>query len=151
MTSLRGPAPKDPSQRARTNPDTHPETFIDFKAARQPALPPGRNWCERTRTWWRKWGAAPQAELFTATDWESLLETAVIHNRFWSGVGDEKLAVELRRRVAQFGATPEDRLRLRWRWADVDKDEEKPKDKPAAKQRYAGLKVIRADKKAAGA
>lgn len=64
-------------------------------------------------------GASAQAELMTATDWSFLLDTALIHARFWSG--DPSVAGELRLRVAKFGATLEDRARLRIMFADADK------------------------------
>lgn len=68
-------------------------------------------WPAQTVAWWETWRTSAQASSFTATDWDFLLDTALLHARMWSG--DEKVAAELRLRVAKFGATPEDRLRLR--------------------------------------
>lgn len=78
-------------------------------------------WPERTREWWRMWAASPLSSEFTETDWSELLDTAMLHARFWSG--DHKVAPELRLRVAKFGATPEDRARLRIQFATADKVE----------------------------
>ena len=78
-------------------------------------------WPERTREWWRMWGESPLSSEFTETDWSELLDTAMLHARFWNG--DHKVAAELRLRVAKFGATPEDRARLRIQFATADKVE----------------------------
>ena len=78
-------------------------------------------WPERTREWWRMWRESPLSSEFTETDWSELLDTAMLHARFWSG--DHKVAPELRLRVAKFGATPEDRARLRIQFATADKVE----------------------------
>jgi hypothetical protein len=51
------------------------------------------------------------SQTFTTTDWDFLLDTAVLHNDLWSG--KTAVAAELRLRVAKFGASPEDRLRLK--------------------------------------
>ncbi|TCO47311.1 hypothetical protein [Actinocrispum wychmicini] len=47
----------------------------------------------------------------TGTDWDFLLDTALLHAELWSGVAS--VAPELRLRVGKLGATPEDRQRLR--------------------------------------
>jgi hypothetical protein len=70
-----------------------------------------RTWPAMTRRWWARWRKSPQAQTFTETDWDFLLETALIHRAFI--LGDLKQAAELRLRVAKYGATPEDRMRLR--------------------------------------
>jgi hypothetical protein len=98
-------------------------------------------WPERTRDWWRMWAESPLSGEFTSTDWSELLDTAVLHARFWKG--DVKLAGELRLRVAKFGATPEDRARLRITFAQADEAEEKRGESGsgAAKSRYKGLRL----------
>jgi hypothetical protein len=133
----RGPAPKDRSKRARRNDDGINKIVLPFTRAPQPELPNGaENWPTRTREWWKMWGEAAQAELFTAADWEFLLETALLHARFWAG--EAGFAAELRLRVAKFGATPEDRQRLRMEFA-----EDRPVNKPVDVQdRFANLRVI---------
>lgn len=121
----RGPAPKDPDERRRRNSDPVASTTIEAKVATQPELPDFNvvvkkgdamvvepfAWPERTREWWRVWGESPLTANYTSTDWDFLLDTAMIHARFWQG--DTSVAGELRLRVAKFGATPEDRARLR--------------------------------------
>lgn len=133
----RGPAPKDPNRRARVNKDPIPLRVITADPVEQPELPEFDlqveidgamisqrfEWPERTRDWWQMWAESPLSAEFTSTDWSELLDTAVLHARFWRG--DVKLASELRLRVAKFGATPEDRARLRIQFAQADEAEEK--------------------------
>ena len=68
-------------------------------------------WPSMTKRWWLNWRKSPQSQTFTDTDWDFLLETALLHRRFVKG--DASVAAELRLRVAKFGATPEDRMRLK--------------------------------------
>lgn len=133
----RGPAPKDPSRRARSNKDPIGLRVITAPPVEQPALPEfdlqveinGEvvaqrfEWAPRTREWWQMWGDSPLSAEFTATDWSELLDTALIHSRYWQG--DVKMASELRLRVAKFGATPEDRARLRIQFAQADEAEDR--------------------------
>lgn len=134
-----GPAPKDPRKRARTNSDPIPTTTLRFVHADQPPLPRGK-WPKRTRDWWRMWGESAQAELFTATDWDFLLDTATLHSALWEG--NLSVAPELRLRVAKFGATMEDRARLRIQFAQADEADAKRPAGSSAAERYADLRVL---------
>ncbi|WP_442803651.1 phage terminase small subunit [Streptomyces pseudogriseolus] len=146
----RGPQPKDPSRRARANKDPVPQTVLRFEQAEPPELPTLQMkvdgevvempWPERTVAWWEMWKASPQAEHFSSTDWDFLLDTALVHARFWSG--DLSAAGELRLRVAKFGATPEDRARLRMQFAQADEADSKRPAGSSSKKRYADLKVL---------
>lgn len=108
----RGPAPKDPSQRRRRNADPVPAVVVaPDSEVRGPELPGSYDWPAPTRAWWETWRSCAQAQTFTPTDWDFLLDTALLHAELWAGNG--AVASELRLRVAKFGATPEDRLRLR--------------------------------------
>lgn len=140
----RGPAPKDPAARRRRNADPVPKTVLsDDSQLRGPALPDdalpdGEAWHPRTLAWWETWRRSAQAQTFTATDWDFLLDTALMHHTMWLK-GKWEFASELRLRAAKFGATPEDRARLRMQIAV----EEKPAptgDKP--KSRYAHLRAV---------
>src|SRR5258705_801507 len=112
MMAGHGPAPKDPAKRRRRNADPVPTTTLAADGElRGPDLPADRGWPEETRRWWHTWRTSPQSQALTATDWDFLLDTAMLHAAFW--LGDVKVAAELRLRVAKFGATPEDRMRLR--------------------------------------
>lgn len=136
----RGPAPKDPSKlHPRSKRSPMPTTTVSPDGAvRGPELPDDRNWPARTQAWWETWRNSPQSQAFTASDWDFLLDTAVLHAAFWSG--NNTVAAELRLRVAKFGATPEDRLRLRMQ---IDEPEQ---PKPEAAQRggrYGHLRSVK--------
>ncbi|DAZ90140.1 Bacteriophage protein [Mycobacteroides abscessus subsp. bolletii] len=151
-----GPPPKDPNKRARRNAGPTPLRIIPATPVEQPPLPEfdlevtvdGEikaqrfKWPPRTVEWWQMWKDSPLSTEFTSTDWSELLDTAVLHARYWSG--DVKVAAELRLRVAKFGATPEDRARLRIQFAaanEADKKASQSGDKPAggSKNRYGPL------------
>lgn len=97
------------------------------------------SWPARTREWWSMWADSPLSEEFTSTDWSELMDTALLHAKFWSG--DTKLAGELRLRVAKFGATPEDRARLKIQFAAADEAEDRGRqrtERRGSKQPDAG-------------
>jgi hypothetical protein len=109
----RGPAPKESHSRAR---DTAPRrtpavTVVPDAVVRGPELPDEYEWPAATRAWWATWRESPQAQMFLPTDWDYLLDTAVLHAEFW--LGDRSVESGVRLRVAKFGATSEDRLRLK--------------------------------------
>jgi hypothetical protein len=114
----RGPAPKDSARRRRTNSDA--ATSLPLAAdgrVRGPQLPKdvlpnGEVWHSQTAKWWANWRRSAQATTFTATDWDFLVDTALMHHTMWSK-GRWEFAAEIRLRVAKFGATAEDRQRLR--------------------------------------
>lgn len=148
----RGPAPKDPSRRARSNKEPVALRVIETAREPQPELPEfdvqvkvdGElqsvrfEWPARTREWWAMWGESPLASDFTSTDWSELLDTARIHASFWSG--NLSAAAELRLRVAKFGATPEDRARLRIQFATADEAEaKKSSSRPSSRDRRGPL------------
>lgn len=144
----RGPAPKDPEQRRRRNADPTPATELAQDGAlRGPELPDlpvdegtGERpaWHPRTLAWWETWRRSAQAQQFMDTDWDFLVDTALMHHTMWSK-GRWEFAAELRLRAAKFGATPEDRARLRMKVTEVDPAEA---DKPR-QSRYSHLKVAK--------
>lgn len=132
-----GPPPKANGRKARRNKDTIETTVVRFEPAEQPTLPDDIPWPEATNRWWQMWAESPLSENFGVTDWDFLLDTALLHAQYWTG--DTSKAAEIRLRVAKFGATPEDRARLRIQFADADEKngaapkEEEPK---GSRQRY---------------
>ena len=137
----RGFAPKDPSRRARRNADPAPSQVLRFKPAAQPELPGGVVvWPKRTRQWWDMWGSAAQSDLFSCTDWDFLLDTALIHAAVWSG--DLGHAAELRLRVSKFGATPEDRARLRMVFAKAEGKDAARAPQFSSAERFADLRIL---------
>jgi hypothetical protein len=86
---------------------------------RGPALPKSvlldkETWHPRTVAWWATWRKSAQAKTFCGTDWDFLLDTALMHHVMWSK-GRWEFAAEIRLRVAKLGATSEDRKRLHMR------------------------------------
>lgn len=143
-----GPAPKDPRKRARRNADAIATTVLRHEVAEAPDLPSVQIeqdgklvefvWPTQTQLWWSMWRDSPQADTFGSTDWSFLLDTALLHARFW--LGNMSMAGELRLRVAKFGATPEDRARLRMQFAQADEaDAKRPAPVPA---QYGDLRVV---------
>jgi hypothetical protein len=105
-------------------------------------MPNGEAWPEITRQWWAMWGDDPLTEEYCATDWADLIDAAVLHGLYWSGV--VSVASELRLRVAKHGATQEDRARLRIQYAAADTAETK-RDRAKAGNgggRYSGLQAV---------
>lgn len=142
----RGPTPKDPSTRRRRNADPVPPTVlvVDDELRGDPlpegVLPAGELWHRRTRDWWKTWRASPQAQTFTATDWDFLIDTALMHHTMWSK-GRWEFGSELRLRVAKFGATPEDRARLRMQVQGTEAPAQPVESKPAG-GRYGHLRAV---------
>ena len=91
-----------------------------------PDLPLGKAWCKETRQWWDMWRRHEMAPKMEPSDWMHLLDTALLHNEYWMGVLPAaqmvSYAAEIRRRVAAFGATLEDRLKLRIKFANSDEN-----------------------------
>jgi hypothetical protein len=127
----RGPAPKDPSRRARTNKDALTLRVVEIVTADKPDLPEFDvevkvdgdlvmvpfEWPATTRDWWAMLEAHPLKGEFTELDWSYLLDTARLHASFWRG--NTSIASELRLREAKYGFTPEDRARLRIQFAQA--------------------------------
>jgi hypothetical protein len=135
----RGPAPKDPSEVRRRNAAPEPVAVAPDDQVRGPELPDGYEWPEETREWWQHWRESPQAQVFIATDWSYLLDTALLHADLW--LGDLSVAGELRLRVGKFGATPEDRLRLKIAVSEPPAAPTPPARRLSAAQRKRMLRV----------
>jgi hypothetical protein len=147
-----GPPPKDPTRRARRNSDPVPLRVVHAEPVAQPDLPTFEIevdgeliefvWPARTREWWGMWKDSPLSAEFTSTDWSELMDTAVLHARYWRG--QVSLAGEIRLRVAKFGATPEDRARLRITFANADEAEDRRggANGQTARERRAGTRRI---------
>ena len=109
----RGPAPKPELTRERDNARREAATtkVTDDGVLRGKPLPKETAWHPRTVAWWATWRKSPLAQTFTESDWDFLLDTALLHTEMWNG--ETKLAAEIRLRVSAFGSTPEARLRLK--------------------------------------
>ena len=130
----RGPAPKGTLSRERDQArrDALTLTVSVDGTVRGPDLPDVADWPSQTLAWWETWRRSPQSSTFTDTDWDFLIDTALLHADYWTG--NLAVAGELRLRAAKFGATPEDRQRLRLEVTGPD-------DKPAARPRSAARRA----------
>jgi hypothetical protein len=145
-----GPAPK--ARKVRRNADPIAQTVLRWERAEAPELPTFEierdgelrefTWPARTREWWQMWIDSPQSDHFGSSDWQYLLDTALIHARLWRG--DLSAAAELRLRVAAFGATPADRARLRMVFAEADGADQGRGSSggPSARERYGNLRPL---------
>lgn len=134
--------PKDPQQRRRRNADPVATTYVSEDGQlRGPALPLNRDWPVETKAWWTSWRASAQSQTFTKSDWDFLLDTALLHAALWQG--NLTAATELRLRLSKFGATPEDRARLRMHVRGPEADEPaKPDQAPGGRGRYGHLRAV---------
>lgn len=131
MSVYNGNMPKEEGDAVNRNPRVFDRLQLEWDGQiRGPALPRGRKWCKRTKEWWQMWRTSPQSMVMTDSDWEAMLEAALLHNMLWTvkvtvdrnGVATEvplspsemsTISAELRRKVAAYGATYEDRAKLR--------------------------------------
>lgn len=141
----RGPAPKDPKRRARTNADPIPTTQLEFRRGVPPELPETVDWHPQTLRWWEVWTNSAQTTIMTDVDWQYMLITAMLVNQFWNRA-HWTLAAEIRLREAKMAATPEDRARLRIQLVEADAAEGNSRpwhdEAPASKQRYGELRAL---------
>lgn len=121
--------PKDDSVRQRRNAPPIPTTILDRRKDDKligPDLPKEYSWGKRTRDWWDMWRRSEIAVRMEPSDWEHLLDTANLHNEFWSRslqpATMTSYAAEIRRRVAALGGTLEDRLKLRIKFSDLPEE-----------------------------
>ena len=110
-----GPVPKDGATRRRRNKPAAPASSVAVDGqVRGPALPSlgdDEGWHQRTVDWYQTWRVSAQAQTFTDTDWDFLIDTALMHHIMWSKSKWE-FASEVRLRGAKLGATRDDRKRL---------------------------------------
>lgn len=118
---------KNPGDRVRRNPETYVIDYVEWDGETHgPDLPDNISWCDQTKIWWSRFRVSACAMVMTETDWDFMLDTALLHNALWephkeTGEGKPKwgavsmtqLASEIRQRVAKFGVTYEDRKKLR--------------------------------------
>lgn len=107
-------------------------------------LPDGEGWHPRTRQWWDTWRRSPQAQTFLETDWDFLLDTALLHHVLWTK-GRWEFASEVRLRAAKYGATPEDRMRLKLK-IETPADKSTPAETPrSTSDRRKNLRIVSED------
>lgn len=117
---------------ARRNKPSIPDTILVRRQDDKligPDLPKNKAWHPQTREWWDMWRRHEIAPKLEPSDWQHLLDTALLHNEYWLGTlppaSMVSYAGEIRRRVAAFGATLEDRLKLRIKFAEPTSEDSK--------------------------
>jgi hypothetical protein len=134
MVTMPGPAPKDPSLRARRTRSSTAAKLVVDPGLKAPALPT-RIWHEQTRAWWKDIWASPMAPEYDESDRHGLFALAVLVDDFWR-TEDPKLrkdvAAEIRQQRQCFGLTPMDRRRLQWEIERVDEAQERGARRRAA-------------------
>ena len=128
---MKGPTPKNPATRRRTNRVSTARTLAPAPAAKVPALPAGREWNELTLAWWRDVWASPMVSEFLDADAHGLLLLADLIDRYWREPS-QSLAAEIRQHRQEFGLTPIARRRLQW---EVARAEDATARKRPAKRR----------------
>lgn len=113
----------DPGKRRNRMPHVHEWTDVPnvpFKKAPKFHLLPSLN--EQTQRWWKAVSTMPHCVLWTKTDWQFAMDTALLHH----GVvlGDTPRAAEVRQREKIMGTTHDFRRDLRIRYVDPSDDDE---------------------------
>lgn len=147
----RGFAPKETRSRARDSRARNSELnrIEDDGEVRGPELPEGvlpdqESWHLRTVQWWETWRRSAQAQVFIDTDWDFLLDTALLHHVMWTK-GRWEFASEVRLRAAKYGATPEDRMRLKLK-IETPADRQGPPETPrSTSDRRKNLRIVSED------
>lgn len=114
----KGPVPKGYSARESDQRRRQPQTIVtDDGEPLGRALPDAKSygvdeWHPNTVRWYDNLRSSPMAKTWIATDFDFLIDTAILHHWYW--VHPTHLAAaELRQRAAKMGATAEDRMRLK--------------------------------------
>jgi hypothetical protein len=115
-----GPAPK-PTKRRRNADTFTPDTVVRGEPTSAPELPGRDAYDPRTLAWWDTWTSAPQAHIFTVTDWQRLVMVAGLVERYFRSVSDKsvrsttltQILAEIRQNESLLGATHVDRLKGR--------------------------------------
>lgn len=119
-----GPAPKDPSTRARRNKMSTASKIKADPTVKAPDLPASVTWHPMVGQWWRDLWASPMAPEYDESDRYGLFELAMLRNDFWyadSARERKDAAAEIRLQDQRFGLSPIDRRRLQW---EIERTEE---------------------------
>jgi len=135
----RGPAPKDASQRRRTNTPTRGE-WTEVRAPAKPVIPtlakaapaPSGGWPARSKAVWESWRQDPATTVWGPGDLAAAVELIYVHAG-WVELGPASLAAEIRMRSEALGLSPKGKQDRRLR---VVVDEPMP-----AVSRRAGAKI----------
>lgn len=112
-----GPAPKDPSTRARRNKTSTASVIASNPELVAPALPAGFDWHPMTERWWNDIWASPMAPEYVDADHHGMFRVAMLVNDFWtadSAKSRAEVQIRLEKADADFGTNPMARRRLQW-------------------------------------
>jgi hypothetical protein len=108
-----GPPPSESKRRRNKDEfEDHAVTVATDDVADSPELPGADEYSARTRAWYETWRRAPQASIFTVTDWQRLHMLAPLVEEYWREPRKELLS-EIRLNESLLGATHVDRMRGR--------------------------------------
>lgn len=166
MSAVGRPRKPEGEKTSRNGP-SYPEVTVKHDGVeRGPDLPMniGIRWSTRTLQWWDLWRNSAQAMFMLDTDWEIMLETALLHNEYWtprkilnpikggkpkyltvpkSPAELKALAGEMRVRLSAFGASHEDRQRRGMKiLTDADQDTIQGKIAAAADEMVDYLDIL---------
>jgi hypothetical protein len=119
-----GRAPKPDGQKRNRVKPTYEWTEVPDVPfnGRVPALPKHPlGWPALTKRWWQAISRMPHCVLWTDTDWQYAIDTAVVAAAFHRG--DVRAAAELRNREKVLGTTFDTRRALRIRYLSPDAEE----------------------------
>ena len=119
-----GPAPKDPSTRARRNKNATAAKLKADPKVKAPTLPAAVDWHPLTLEWWADIWVSPMAPEYDDSDRHGLFMLAMVVNDFWlaeSATSRKEAAAEIRLQAQRFGLSPMDRRRLQW---EIERTEE---------------------------
>jgi hypothetical protein len=148
----RGPAPKDPSTRARRNKDGAPYRVVEIKPGKQPTLisvfgrqnpMTGEPWRKWTLEFWKQLDGFPSTVNHLPAQWSSLARAIAYEEAAILGMAP---AAEGRLRMSKHGVDPDDLMRLRILTVEADVAEQK---RPAAKKATAKKASPKPDPRAA--
>lgn len=114
----------------------------------QPPLPEEVPWPDKTRQWWRSLPDTPGADSWSASDWEFLMTTALVHADVWGNQNFDRLP-ELRVREEEMGITPSARRKLGIGGVQAPVEEKQPENplNAIAEERRLKLHVTHSPRK----
>lgn len=133
-----GPAPKDPSVRARRNKTSTAAVLTTKRRGRPPSLPPATGelgWHPQTQAWWKDVWGSPMAPEYDDSDRHGLNMLAVLVNDYWFAESSRErmqLLGEVRQQSQRYGLSPIDRRRLQWEIERTDEAQQKGTRRRAA-------------------
>lgn len=147
----KGPAPKDPTKRARRNSDPIPMRVVVAEPVDQPSLTEllgtqnpltDTEWHQATLLFWGQLSEFPTTAGLQPAQWSSLARAVMIDDAMIAG--KLTLAAESRLRLAKYGIDPDDLARLRVQIVAADEAEERrgPKAGPSARERRASVRRV---------